>query len=101
MLQEADKAQERPSNTGSDTGLASLVLILRFHGIAIDPAQLAHKFGDAAFGISEILRCAREFQLKARLVESDWERLGRTARRRGSIGVISVHQGVGAARVDK
>jgi len=57
------------------TGLASFVLLLRFHGIAADPAQLTHKFGGAAFGTTEMLRCAKEFQLKARVIESKWERL--------------------------
>jgi ABC-type bacteriocin/lantibiotic exporter with double-glycine peptidase domain len=27
-----------------DSGLAGLVLVARFHGIAADPAQLAHEF---------------------------------------------------------
>jgi subfamily B ATP-binding cassette protein HlyB/CyaB len=61
-----------------DTGIAAFILLLRFHGIAADPAQLAHKFGGAAFGASEMLRCAKELELKARLVESDWERLSDT-----------------------
>ena len=74
MLEAVDKAAERPS----DTGVASLVLILRFHGIAIDPEQLAHKFGGSAIGTSEMLRCAKELHLKARVIESDWERLADT-----------------------
>ena len=74
MLQEAEKIPERPL----DTGLASLVLILRFHGIAIDPAQLAHKFGGSVIGSSEMLRCAKELHLKARVIASDWERLADT-----------------------
>ena len=66
--------QEQPI----DTGLASFVLLLRFHGIAADPAQLTHKFGGLAFGTTEMLRCAKEFQLKARVIESKWERLSDT-----------------------
>ncbi len=61
-----------------DTGLASLVLIFRFHGIAVDPAQLTHKFGSVTFGVSEMLRSAKELELKARVIQSSWERLADT-----------------------
>jgi subfamily B ATP-binding cassette protein HlyB/CyaB len=51
-----------------DTGLASLVLLLRFHSIAADPEQIRHRLGGAAVGIPEMLRCARELGLKARSI---------------------------------
>src|SRR6185312_13563473 len=60
-----------------DTGCASLVLLLRFHGIAVDAQQLAHKFGTTV-GVTEILLCAKELRLKARSVTSDWDRLANT-----------------------
>jgi subfamily B ATP-binding cassette protein HlyB/CyaB len=60
-----------------DTGLASLVLLLRFHALAADPAQIRHNFGGAAIGTGEILRCARAFGLKARAVDAAWARLAK------------------------
>jgi subfamily B ATP-binding cassette protein HlyB/CyaB len=62
----------------ADTGLDALVLLLRFHEQAADPAQIRHQFGSVAFGVSEILRCAKQFHLKARAVDTDWARLART-----------------------
>ncbi len=59
----------------TDTGLASLALLLRFHGIAVDSAQVRHRFGSVAIGISEMLRCAKEFKLKARAVQTNWARI--------------------------
>ncbi|MBV9244683.1 MAG: type I secretion system permease/ATPase [Methylobacteriaceae bacterium] len=59
-------------------GLEAFVLLLRFHGIAADAEQIRHRFGGAAFGIQEMLRCAKEFELKARSLSSTWARLART-----------------------
>src|SRR5215470_6285414 len=62
-----------------DTGLAGLVMLLRFHGVAADPAQIRHRFaGGGPIGIAEMLRCAKELGLKARCLSSRWDRLGRT-----------------------
>ena len=58
-----------------DTGLAALVLLIRFHGIAADPAQLSHRFGRTRFTTTEMLRAARELKLKARLATPSWRRL--------------------------
>ena len=49
----------------SEFGLAALVLLLRFNGIGADPEQIRHRFGDE-IGVLEMLRCAKEFGLKAR-----------------------------------
>ena len=62
----------------ADTGIDSLVLLLRFYEQAVDPAQIRHQFGSVAFGVSEILRCAKQFRLKARAVDTNWSRLART-----------------------
>lgn len=62
----------------TDTGVASLVLLLRFHGIAANPKQLLHRFV-GKIGITEMLLTAKELQLKARLIESNWERLQKTS----------------------
>ena len=61
-----------------DPGLEALVMLLRFQGIAADPAQIRHRFGGAALDISEMLRCAREFGLKARVYSTKWSRLQNT-----------------------
>jgi ATP-binding cassette, subfamily B, bacterial HlyB/CyaB len=60
-----------------DQGLGALVILLRFHGISADPAQIEHRFG-AIVGISEMLRCAKELGLKARARTTSWERLADT-----------------------
>jgi len=61
----------------ADTGVAALVLLLRFHGIGADPEQIRHRFG-ADIGVSEMLRCAKDFGLKARAYQSNWQRLTKT-----------------------
>ncbi len=61
-----------------DTGLSELVMLLRFHGLPVDAEQLRHRFGTGApIGIPEMLRCAKEFGLKARAVTTHWTRLSR------------------------
>jgi subfamily B ATP-binding cassette protein HlyB/CyaB len=60
-----------------DGGLKSLGLLLRFNGVAADEAQIAHRFGGGPVGVNEMLRCAKDFRLKARAVTTDWTRLRR------------------------
>ena len=59
------------------SGIDALILILRFHELAVDPAQVRHQFAGAPFGIAEVLRCAKELKLKARAVVADWRRLAK------------------------
>jgi subfamily B ATP-binding cassette protein HlyB/CyaB len=59
-------------------GLAALVMLLRFHGLSIDPAQIRHQFGTDAIGVPEMLRCARQLGLKASESRSRWDWLART-----------------------
>src|SRR5215471_2556651 len=61
------------------TGLDALILLLRFHEIAVDPAQIRHQYGAGPFGVPEILRCAKQFHLKARAVSTTWERLAKSS----------------------
>ena len=56
-----DKVDGRPA---VDTGLESLSLLMRFHGVAADAAQISHRFGGAPIGVTEMLRCAKEFKFK-------------------------------------
>ncbi len=65
--------------SSADSGLMTFVLLLRFLGVSIDPQQLAHQLGGAQLDITRMLRCSKEFGLKARNLTSDWQRLGKTA----------------------
>lgn len=60
-----------------DTGLQCLALLLRFHQVAIDPAQIAHQFAGSPLGIQEMLRCAKQLKLKARAVRESWSGLAK------------------------
>jgi subfamily B ATP-binding cassette protein HlyB/CyaB len=64
-----------------DTGLICLVMLARFHQVAVEPAQLAHEFGQSgtAFGGQEILLAAKKLGLKARPVQSSADRLDKVA----------------------
>ncbi|SHJ94746.1 ATP-binding cassette, subfamily B, HlyB/CyaB [Bradyrhizobium lablabi] len=55
-----------------DTGLQCLALLLRFHQVSVDPAQIAHQFSGAPIGVAEMLRCAKDLKLKARAVTENW-----------------------------
>ena len=62
----------------NDPGLVALVMLLRFHGVGADPAQIRHQCGTAAIGTADMIRCAKELGLKARVVKSSWARLATT-----------------------
>jgi subfamily B ATP-binding cassette protein HlyB/CyaB len=62
-----------------DTGLACLAMLARFHGVAAEPAQLVHEFGDGGrFGLTQILLAAKKMGLKAKPVKTPLERLSTT-----------------------
>ncbi|QHO78655.1 type I secretion system permease/ATPase [Bradyrhizobium sp. CCBAU 051011] len=61
-----------------ESGLVAVAILLRCHGIAADPEQIRHRMGAAKLGVTEILRCAKEFGLKARAQKSNWSRLAVT-----------------------
>ncbi len=63
-----------------DTGLACLVMLARFHGLAADPDQIAHEFRQSGtrFGTAEILLAAQKLELKARAVKPSLSRLAQT-----------------------
>src|SRR5690349_21289563 len=64
--------------SGAESGLDALVMLLHLQGVAADRAQISHRLGTSTIGAPEILRCARELGLKARIHRSDWSRLART-----------------------
>jgi subfamily B ATP-binding cassette protein HlyB/CyaB len=53
----------------------ALLMLLRFHGVGADPAQIRHQCGTATIGTADMIRCAREFGLKARELKTNWARL--------------------------
>ncbi|MDF0578240.1 type I secretion system permease/ATPase [Bradyrhizobium yuanmingense] len=63
-----------PTGATPDQGLIALVMMLRFNGFAIDPERIRHQFG-TIIRVAEILRCARELGLKARVVRTNWSKL--------------------------
>ncbi|TDT99123.1 HlyB family type I secretion system ABC transporter [Azorhizobium sp. AG788] len=66
------------SDVGDTSGLACLVLMLRLQGIAVELDQVRHQMGGTKVGITQILRAAKSFGLKARSIESSWRHLART-----------------------
>ena len=58
-----------------DRGLAALVVLMRFQGVAAEPSQIEHRFGRMPIGAPEMLRCAKDFKLRACIVRSRWSRL--------------------------
>ncbi len=65
------------ASTPIDSGLACLLVLARFHGVAADPTQLAHEFrGEGrSFGIQELLLASKALKLKARTIHSNADRL--------------------------
>ncbi len=63
-----------------DTGLASLVIVARFHQIAASPEQLAHEFGipNELMSQENLLIAARKLGLKAKAATVTVARLSRT-----------------------
>jgi subfamily B ATP-binding cassette protein HlyB/CyaB len=62
-----------------DTGLACLVMLARFHGVAAEAAQLAHELGEGGpFGLTQILLAAKQLGLKAKQVKTGMDRLATT-----------------------
>jgi ATP-binding cassette, subfamily B, bacterial HlyB/CyaB len=54
-----------------------MVLLLRFHQVSVDPAQIAHQFTGHVIGVAEMLRYAKDLKLKARAVTEAWTGLMR------------------------
>jgi subfamily B ATP-binding cassette protein HlyB/CyaB len=71
----AAQAARTESASGDDSGLMALAILLRCHGIAAEPGQIRDRTGAARVGVTEILRCAKDFGLKARAEKTSWKRL--------------------------
>ena len=66
------------SQQAMDPGLAALVMMMQLQGVAADAAQIRHRTGTQAFGVPEMLRCAKDYGLKVRAFTTNWTRLART-----------------------
>src|SRR5262249_24872987 len=62
-----------------DPGLRALVMVLRFHGMAANPAQIRHQLGLVTVGVPEMVRIAKPFGLKAGVRTTAWSRLAHTS----------------------
>ena len=60
------------------SGVDAFVLLLRFHEIAVNAAQIRHRVGTDSFGVPEILHRARGPRLTARAAVTDSARLAQT-----------------------
>jgi len=66
------------SQQAPDAGLAALVMMMQFQGVAADAAQIRHRIGAHAIGVPDMLRCAKDYGLKVRAFSTTWSRLART-----------------------
>ena len=61
----------------NNSGMLSLLMIARHHGIAVDEAKLLHEFGRKPFTEDLILLVAKRLGMTAKLVKHDPDRLNR------------------------
>jgi subfamily B ATP-binding cassette protein HlyB/CyaB len=61
-----------------ETGLFALVSRLRPNGVAAEQEQPCHRLGAGRVGVTEMLRCAKGFGLKARTIKTNPARPART-----------------------
>lgn len=77
---EEEISEPGPTKTAVDSGLASLIMLARFHGVTAEPAQLVHEFGHNGepFRTAEILLVSKRLGLKTKSVRTQAKRLMRT-----------------------
>ncbi|MBR1280223.1 type I secretion system permease/ATPase [Bradyrhizobium sp. AUGA SZCCT0283] len=78
VAESESQAATTERESGDESGLVAVTILLRCHGVAADPEQIRHRMGAARFGVTEILRSAKEFGLKARAQRTSWNRLAVT-----------------------
>jgi len=70
-----EPVEPRPAE---DTGAAGLAFVLNLLGVPADAEKIRHALGSAAhFGEADLLRAARAYPVKARAIDSRWDRLAR------------------------
>ena len=72
-----DQPQGAAARAVVDTGLACLVMLARFHNLAVSPEQLTHEYldSDQQFTAAQLLLAAQQLGLKAKAVQSAVDRL--------------------------
>ncbi|HNP02245.1 MAG TPA: cysteine peptidase family C39 domain-containing protein, partial [Agitococcus sp.] len=80
MSSETTNPTTIPTPNNIDTGLACLVMLARFHSIAVDPHQIAHEFKESGklFTTVEILLAAKKLGLITKKVKPQLNRLATT-----------------------
>ena len=76
-MTEERNTTEDTHETSPDTGLVSLVMLARYHGVAADPEGIRHRFAPPGSPMEELdlIRAARALELKAKVMERDCEQL--------------------------
>ncbi len=71
------EAVNPPDQNVPDTGLACLIMLLKFLRVAVDPAQLQHQRGqgDVAFTAEDLLRLSKQLDVKSKISEPDISKL--------------------------
>jgi subfamily B ATP-binding cassette protein HlyB/CyaB len=69
-----------PAASEVDSGLACLVLLLRFFNQPAEPERIRHQYGktEGVFDRTDVLRCAKRQGLRAKLLATEYERLEKT-----------------------
>jgi subfamily B ATP-binding cassette protein HlyB/CyaB len=62
----------------SDSGLACLLMLASFHGVAVDAQQLQHTFGTEPFDARTVQLAAKTLGLSTRVLKQPLERLAQT-----------------------
>jgi len=72
-------AENSNAAQGPDTGLACLVMLLKYLGRAAEAEQIRHQRGkgDDPFSIDDILLACRQVEVKARAKKADWKKLAK------------------------
>ena len=81
LRQDAQNGESSTADAvGPDTGILCLAMMLQFHKMAADPAQLAHEYGPAAGTIDllGLVRAAKQIGLKSRSAEIRLKRIEKT-----------------------
>jgi len=73
-------SSEEDTSGTLDTGLICFILLAKFHQVPAEPDQLRHHFGESGelFNDAHILRAAKSLHLKARHLNSRWDKLQKT-----------------------
>jgi len=66
------------ANSNVDTGVIALIAAARGLHIPADAQQIIHQLGGSKMDVPELIRAAKQLELKARAIDSTWERFLKT-----------------------